>query len=74
MAAQPLRIEFTGPRGRGNWIGFVRSGTLDYLDYASLPAAGIDVVELSAPAEPGDYELVFVIDRTAVTRKPIAVR
>jgi len=74
VARQALRIAFTGPRGRGNWIGFVRSGTLDYLDHASLPAAGIDFVEISAPADPGDYELVFVIDRTAITRKPVTVR
>jgi Ca-activated chloride channel family protein len=74
VAAQALRIDFTGPRGRGNWIGFVRGGTLDYLNYASLPAMGIDYVEIAAPAEPGDYELVFVMDRTAIVRRPITVR
>ena len=74
VAAQTMRIAFKGPRGKGNWIGIVRSGTLDYLDYASVPAAGTDIVEIRAPGEPGDYDLVFVIDNTAITREPVAVR
>ena len=74
VAAQTMRIAFKGPRGKGNWIGIVRSGTLDYLDYASVPAAGTDIVEIRAPGEPGDYDLVFVIDNTAITREPVEVR
>ena len=74
LAGQPLRITFKGPRGEGNWIGFVRSGTLDYLGYANVPAEGDAVVEVAAPDAAGRYELVFVVARSAVTRVPIEVR
>ncbi|MEO8010163.1 MAG: hypothetical protein ABI650_00820, partial [Dokdonella sp.] len=74
VAGQRLRIVFNGPRGEGNWIGFVRSGTLDYLGYADVPGDGEAVVDVTAPEAPGAYELVFVVAEEAVTRMPISVR
>lgn len=73
LAGHVLRVAFTGPRGSGGWIGFVTTGTLDYLSYASVRADGEAVVEVTAPAEPGGYELVFVIGDTAIVRRSIAV-
>lgn len=74
LAGQRLRIGFKGPRGKGNWIGFVRSGTLDYLGYEDVPGEGEAVVEVMAPESPGAYELVFVVGDKAVTRMAITVR
>jgi Ca-activated chloride channel family protein len=73
QAGQPLRVAFTGPRGSGIWIGFVRAGTLDYLSYASVQTDGEAVVEVNAPAEPGRYELVFVVGETPIARQVISV-
>jgi Ca-activated chloride channel family protein len=72
LAGRPLRVGFKGPRGEGNWIGFVRPGTLEHLGYATVPVEG-DAVEVGAPDAAGRYELVFVIDRTAIVREPISV-
>lgn len=73
LAGQVLRVAFTGPRGNGIWIGFVRTGTLDYLGYASVQADGEANVEVTAPAEPGGYELVFVLGDTALVRQAVEV-
>lgn len=73
LAGQPLRVAFSGPRGAGTWIGFVRAGTLDYVSYASVQPDGEAVVEVTAPAEPGGYELVFVVGETPVARQAISV-
>lgn len=73
LAGQPLRVAFTGPRGGGIWVGFVRIGTLDYLSYASVRADGEAVVEVRAPAEPGQYELVFVADQVPLVRQTVTV-
>jgi Ca-activated chloride channel homolog len=73
LAGEPLRVAFTGPRGGGIWVGFVRAGTLDYLSYASVRADGEAAVEVTAPAEPGRYELVFVVGEAAVVRLAVSV-
>ncbi len=73
LAGQPLRVAFTGPRGSGVWIGFVRAGTLNYLSYASVRADGEAVVEVTAPAEPGGYELVFVVGDEPIMRQAVSV-
>lgn len=69
----PVSVRFKGPRHARHWIGFVRRGTLEYRDYAAVPAEG-DAVELRAPEEAGDYDLVFVIDNDAIVRTPVSVR
>lgn len=73
LAGRPLRVAFTGPRGSGAWIGFVRTGTLAYLGYASVQPEGDAVVEVTAPAEAGEYELVFVVGDAAVVRQRVSV-
>lgn len=73
-AEQRLRVAFTGPRGRGNWIGFVKPGTLSSVGYSDVSDAEENSVELRVPAEAGSYELVFVVDNKAIARQPITVR
>lgn len=72
-AGQALQVAFTGPRGSGAWIGFVRAGTLDYVNYATVPADGEAVVEVTAPAELGSYDIVFVVGDAAIVRQAVAV-
>ncbi|HET9032134.1 MAG TPA: VWA domain-containing protein [Dokdonella sp.] len=70
---EQITVKFAGPHHGSHWIGFVQRDTLDYLDYVSVPLEG-DAVALRAPAEAGEYDLVFVIDKTAITRNPVTVR
>lgn len=73
LAGQPLRVAFTGPRGGGIWVGFVRTGTLDHVTYVSVRADGEAAVEVMAPAEPGRYELVFVAGEVPLVRQTVTV-
>jgi Ca-activated chloride channel family protein len=70
---ETINVRFRGPRHARHWIGFVKRDTLEYLDYADVPLEG-DSVALQAPDEGGDYDLVFVLDNTAIARNPVAVR
>lgn len=72
-ASEQVSVRFEGPHSSRHWIGFVQRGTLDYLDYASVPLQG-DTVALRAPDEAGDYDLVFVVDSAAIVRHPVTVR
>lgn len=74
LAGQRVKVAYTGPRGRGNWLGFVKTGSLDYLGYAEITADSEAVVEIAVPDEPGSYDLVFVVDRKAIERKAVTVR
>ncbi len=68
-----INVRFQGPRHASHWIGFVQRGTIDYLDYSQVPLTG-DSVSLRAPNASGDYDIVFVIDKTAIARNPVTVR
>ena len=70
---EQVSVRFDGPHSAHHWIGFVQRGTLDYLNYASVPLQG-DTVALRAPDEAGDYDLVFVVDNAAIARNPVTVR
>jgi Ca-activated chloride channel homolog len=70
---EEVTVRFQGPRHASHWIGFVKRGTLDYLNYADVPLEG-DSVELRAPDEAGDYDIVFVIDKTAIARNAVTVQ
>ncbi len=72
-AQQAISVHFEGPRHKRHWIGFVQRGTVDYLDYADVPLEG-DAVSLRAPADAGDYDIVFVVDGKAIARNPVSVR
>ena len=70
---EEITVRFEGPRNSHHWIGFVKRDTLDYLNYADVPLEG-DTVTLRAPDDAGDYDIVFVIDKTAIVRNPVTVR
>ncbi len=70
---EEISVRFGGPRHKSHWIGFVKRDTLDYLNYAYVPLQG-DSVSIRAPDEAGDYDIVFVIDNTAIARNPVTVR
>jgi Ca-activated chloride channel homolog len=70
---QELTVRFQGPRHASHWIGFVKRDTLDYLRYADVPLEG-DSVELRAPDDAGDYDIVFVVDKTAIARNAVTVQ
>lgn len=70
---EEIAVRFEGPRHARHWIGFVKRGTLDYLNYADVPLEG-DTVTLRAPDDAGEYDIVFVIDKTAIARNPVVVR
>lgn len=72
-ARDNIVVRFGGPRHARHWIGFVRRGTVDYLDYSEVPLQG-DTVTLRAPAEAGDYDIAFVVDGKAITRNAVTVR
>lgn len=73
VAGRQLRVEYSGPRGRSIWIGFVSNGTVDEITYASVSADGDAEVELMAPDKAGSYELVYVLGGKAIERLPITV-
>lgn len=77
VAGASVRVRATGPVGRGrHWVGFAAKGAApsSYLNYAR-PTGPISELDLTAPMEPGDYEIRFVLnesDRVLVSR-PIKV-
>ena len=72
-ASDDVIVRFGGPRHTRHWIGFVKRGTVDYMNYADVPLQG-DTVTLRAPADAGDYDIVFAVDGKAIARNPITVR
>lgn len=74
---QELAIDWAGPLGQGHWIGFIRKGggSGDYLTYAY--ANQPSPAKFRAPAEPGEYELVYVLGgesgEQVIARHPVRV-
>jgi Ca-activated chloride channel family protein len=76
-ASETLRVRAAGPVGRGNhWIGFAPKGSpvSAYRDY-ERPSGPISEIELTAPEEPGEYELRYVFGESERIRvaRPITV-
>ncbi len=76
QAGSTIQVEASGPVESGHWIGFapVGSDPGSYLDYRR-PEAGVSRYELSTPAEPGDYELRYVINESeaVIAAQPIRI-
>jgi Ca-activated chloride channel homolog len=70
-----FQVAWTGPNGPGDYITIVRDGAPagEYLSY-DYTATG-PTVTLTAPAEPGAYELRYIVERAGATlvSRPIAV-
>ena len=76
VAGKKVKITARGPFGNNHWVGFAPKGSpiTSYLNYAR-PTGAVSELELTPPAEPGDYELRYVLnerDRIIVSR-PISV-
>lgn len=76
-AGEVIRVRAEGPVGRGShWIGFAPkgSGPSTYRDYGR-PTGPVTELDLTAPDEPGEYEIRYVFgesERIRVSR-PITV-
>ncbi len=77
MAGDIVVIHATGPAASGHWIGFAPKGAGpgEYRDYVRPDASGKTQATLTAPQQPGDYELRYVLNEAdkVVAAQPIAV-
>jgi Ca-activated chloride channel family protein len=74
-----VKVEWTGPKRRGDYVDLVKkgylptSGELSYF-YTDRDSAS----ELTAPVEPGEYEIRYVLEapggRQVLARRPLRVR
>ena len=62
-AGADFEVEWTGPNGPSDYITIVPAGSAEgaYLDYVYTNSGG--PVELTAPDEPGAYEIGYASDR-----------
>lgn len=71
QVGQPISIELSGPAYEGHWVGVAPVGSEPgaYLDYGYVTASPTRV-QLTAPQEPGNYELRYVLysDRVLLSR------
>jgi Ca-activated chloride channel homolog len=77
VAGSLVTVRASGPGGSRHWIGFAPKGSsaASYLDYAR-PTGSRSEVTLTAPDEPGDYELRYVLNESerVLLSRPIRVR
>ena len=75
-AGSKIKITARGPVGKGHWVGFAPKGSpiTAYLQYAR-PTAAVSEIELMPPAEPGEYELRYVLNEREriIASRPIIV-
>lgn len=75
-AGTRIRVSARGPVDARHWIGFAPagSGPGSFLDY-QRPTGAQSEVELQVPAEPGDYELRYVLNESerVLASRPIKV-
>ncbi|SDD68760.1 vWA domain-containing protein [Aquimonas voraii] len=75
-AGTRLTVRARGPEGSGHWVGFAKVGSAPgaALGYAR-PTGPESELELMVPAEPGDYELRYVLNESerVLVSRPIKV-
>lgn len=75
-AGEVITVTATGPFSGSHWIGFAPagSGAGEYRDY-QRPTGPTSVLQLTAPDEPGDYEIRFVLNESerVLVSRPIKV-
>ena len=75
-AGTPVKIIARGPVGTSHWVGFAAKGSpiTAYLQYGR-PTAAVTELALMPPAEPGDYELRYVLNEhdRIIASRPIKV-
>ena len=76
----PVAIRYTGPRGSSDFVTIVRPDAEagHYQGWFGTEPDGT-AGEIAAPAEPGDYEIRYVMaapgsDATVLARRPISIR
>ena len=74
-----LGVEWTGPKRRGDYIDLVKQGHVETSGELSYFYTDRETPnELTAPAEPGEYEIRYVLEapggRVVLTRRPLRVR
>jgi Ca-activated chloride channel family protein len=76
VAGTPVRVLARGPHAGRHWFGFAPKGSpaTAYLAYARMDGPET-TAELMPPAEPGDYELRFVLNENerVLASRPIRV-
>lgn len=77
MAGDVVSVAATGPGASGHWIGFAPKGAGpgEYRDYVRPDESGKTQATLTAPSQPGDYELRYVLNESdkVVAAQPIVV-
>ena len=75
-ASAVVTVRASGPESSRHWIGFAPKGSEPnaYLDY-KRPTGPTSELELRAPAEPGDYELRYVLNENerVLASRPVKV-
>jgi Ca-activated chloride channel family protein len=75
-AGERITVTARGPEGGSHWIGFAPAGSPPsaFRDY-QRPTGPTSVVELTAPDEPGDYEIRYVLNESerVLVSRPIKV-
>ncbi len=76
MAGDVVSVQARGPLSGSHWIGFAPagSGPGDYRDYGR-PQGEQTALVLTAPSEPGDYELRYVLNEAerVIAAQPIRI-
>ncbi len=76
VAGSTLKITARGPAGKSHWVGFAPKGSpiTAYLSYGR-PTAAVSELELTTPAEPGEYEIRYVLNERdrIIASRPISV-
>ncbi len=72
-AGDTVTIDWTGPDYRGDFISVVKPGEEAWINYTYTREGS--PMRLRMPGDPGDYELLYVLDqkRTVLQRVPVTV-
>ena len=73
IAGDTIQVAWEGPDYRNDYIAVARPGEDGYVNYTWARAG--NPLELKMPAEPGDYEIRYVLDqgRVVIATRPISV-
>ncbi|MCP5432830.1 MAG: VWA domain-containing protein [Alphaproteobacteria bacterium] len=74
-AASAIEVGWDGPALRGDGISIVRAGASEPLDRSHFVEVGkANPVAIAMPAEPGDYEIRYVLGIGSVVKARLAIR
>ncbi len=74
-ATTRFEVEWSGPANQADWIGWVKAGAADgAYELYTRPEEGKTSVTLTAPAEPGEYEVRYANDLSPVVLARVALK